>query len=257
MGILNVTPDSFYDGGYYQQEKTIIEQAEKMIQEGATILDIGGYSSRPGADDIPPDIEKERVQKAIKAVLAQFPECLVSVDTFRSEVAKAALNEGACMINDISGGNLDTKMFELLANWNVPYVLMHMKGTPQNMKKQTHYTNFLLDILDYFYKKIIQLNTLGVKDIIIDPGFGFAKSINQNFELLQNLSFLNVLEKPILAGLSRKSLIYKTLNSSPQDALNGTTVLNTLALVQGASILRVHDVKEANECIKLYKSVYN
>jgi len=257
MGILNVTPDSFYDGGYYQQEKTIIEQAEKMIQEGATILDIGGYSSRPGADDIPLDIEKERVQKAIKAVLAQFPECLISVDTFRSEVAKAALNEGACMINDISGGNLDTKMFELLASWNVPYVLMHMKGTPQNMKKQTHYTNFLLDILDYFYKKIIQLNTLGVKDIIIDPGFGFAKSINQNFELLQNLSFLNVLEKPILAGLSRKSLIYKTLNSSPQDALNGTTVLNTLALVQGTSILRVHDVKEANECIKLYKSVYN
>ena len=257
MGILNITTDSFYAGSRYKEEKTIVSKAEQFLKQGAAILDIGGYSSRPGATDISEEIEKERVVNGIKFVLKHIPEAYISVDTFRASVAEAALSEGACMVNDISGGNLDEHMFGLIARWNVPYVLMHMRGTPQTMVKQTHYDNLLLDIISDLQKKIKRLNELGVKDIIVDPGLGFSKNIQQNFFILRNLSYFKVLEKPLMVGVSRKSMIYKTLGSDPENALTGTIVLNTISLLNGASIIRVHDVKEAVESVKLYKAVYN
>lgn len=251
MGILNITPDSFYDGGQYEQATTIIQQCHKMLEEGADIIDIGAYSSRPGADAISQELELERLIPAIQLIIREFPEVNLSIDTFRSEVARQAVDQGVSMINDISGGNLDDKMFETVASLKVPYVLMHMKGNPQNMATQNNYEDILLEMLAYFEKKVYKLQALGVKDIIIDPGFGFAKNIAQNYFLLNHLAYFQILNRPVLVGISRKSLIYKTLHQSPQEALNGTSVLNTVALLQSASILRVHDVREAREAIRL------
>jgi dihydropteroate synthase len=250
MGILNVTPDSFFDGGRFTNEESILNQTEKMIKEGADIIDIGAYSSRPGATDIPVEEELGRMVRAVSSVHKNFPEIILSADTFRAEVAKAAIGEGASMINDISGGQ-DENMFETVASLQVPYVLMHMRGTPQTMTQLTQYDNLLKDLVDYFNVRIAKLHRLDVKDIIIDPGFGFAKTIEQNFELLARLRYFKILEKPILAGLSRKSFIRKTPGTTPEDALNGTISANTMALLQGASLLRVHDVKEAVDCIRL------
>jgi dihydropteroate synthase len=253
MGILNVTPDSFYDGGRFTMETEILKQAEKMLKAGATFIDIGGYSSRPNAKDISEEEEKERVLPAIEAVLKNFPECIISIDTFRSGIARLALEAGAAMVNDISGSSLDKRMAEVVAALQVPYIVMHMNGTPQTMRTKTDYDNLLKEMIDYFHQRINKFHALGIKDIVVDPGFGFAKTIDQNFELLRKLDFLNVLEKPILIGLSRKSLIWKTLEVNPEEALNGTTSLNTIALVKGASILRVHDVKEAMQIVRLIK----
>ncbi|MFZ1807664.1 MAG: dihydropteroate synthase [Cyclobacteriaceae bacterium] len=251
MGILNITPDSFFDGGKHTDEKSILLLAERMINDGADFIDVGGYSSRPGAKDISPEEELERVIPAIKAIVKRFPKTIISIDTFRSEVAIQAIEEGALMVNDISGGELDNKMFDLVAKHHVPYILMHMKGTPQTMKSKAEYENLIKEMLDYFHPKLHQLRQLGVADIMIDPGFGFAKTIAHNFELLKQLDLLKVLDKPMVIGLSRKSMIWKTLDTDPENALNGTTVLNTIALLKGASILRIHDVKEAVEAVKL------
>lgn len=255
MGILNITPDSFYAESRVNQETAILKKAQQMVEAGAFILDIGGYSTRPGADDISEEEETKRVTDAINLVRSKFPEILISVDTFRSSVAKHAIESGANIINDVSGGNLDSNMFETVAQLNVPYILMHMRGTPQTMKSLNQYDDLLIDIGKELATKCNELMQRGVADIIIDPGFGFAKSISQNYELLQKLSYLKRLGYPLLAGLSRKSMIYKTLNIEPQDALNGTTALNMIALQNGASLLRVHDVKEARETIKLFKAL--
>lgn len=258
MGILNVTPDSFYDGGYYMSdESTLLNQAETILNEGATIIDIGGYSSRPGAVHISTEEEIRRVTKAIKLVSKSFPEAYISIDTFRAEVAEEAVSAGACMINDISGGNLDDHMFDMVASLQVPYILMHMRGTPQDMKELTKYEDLTGEIIDYFQKKLATLREKGVADVIIDPGFGFAKTIDQNYEMLRKMEDFQVLDTPILAGLSRKSMIYKRLGITAEEALNGTTVLNTLAIMNGASILRVHDVKEAIQTIKILKYTYS
>ena len=256
MGIVNVTPDSFYSASRKSEEFELIETARKMLQEGALILDIGGYSSRPAAADIIVSEERKRVTKAISIIIREFPEVYISIDTFRSEVAKAAVDSGACIINDISGGNLDSKMFDTIAHLNIPYVIMHMKGTPQNMVRQTSYENLLKEVAMFFAERVNELTRRGVKDIILDPGFGFAKTAAQSYEILRNLDYFEALQLPLLAGLSRKSMIYKTLEVSPEESLNGTTALNMVALVNGASILRVHDVKEARETIQLFKSTY-
>ena len=253
MGILNITPDSFYDGGKFTEETKILKQVEKMLEEGATFIDIGGCSTRPGAKDISEEEEKKRVLPAIEAILINFPQIIISVDTFRSSIAKIAVEAGAAMVNDISGGSLDKKMPEVVASLQVPYILMHMQGTPQTMASLANYENLLKEMIDYFHQKINVFQALGVKDIIIDPGFGFAKTIDHNFELLRKLEYLRILEKPMLVGLSRKSTIWKSLAIRPEEALNGTTSLNTVALLKGASILRVHDVKEAVEVVKLIK----
>ena len=251
MGILNVTPDSFYDGKKHNDERTILNQVEKMLREEADFIDVGGCSTRPGAEEISVDEELRRVVPAIKLIVKNFPETVISIDTFRSQIATEAVEAGAVMVNDISGGGLDEKMFSTIASLRVPYILMHMRGTPQTMAHQTTYDNLIKEIIDYLHSKIFQLQNLGVKDIIIDPGFGFAKSIEQNFELLNNLNQFQVLSKLILVGLSRKSMIWKTLKTNPEEALNGTTALNVVALMKGASILRVHDVREAKEAILL------
>ncbi len=251
MGILNVTPDSFYDGGAHNSIQTAIAQTQKFLEEGAQIIDVGGYSTRPNADDIAVQEEINRVVPVIAALKQKFPNIIISIDTFRAEVARQAIQHGASIINDISAGELDPTMFETVAALQVPYILMHTRGTPQNMQSQTDYTNMMDEIITYFSTKINKLKALGVNDLIIDPGFGFAKTLDQNYELLQKLSYFNVLELPILVGLSRKSMVYKLLHTSVTEALNGTTVLHTLALEQGASILRVHDVKEAVETITL------
>jgi len=251
MGVLNVTPDSFYDGGRYTDESSILAQVEKMLSDGADVIDVGGYSTRPGAREISEEEELNRVANAIRTILKTFPDAVLSVDTFRSAVAKAAIREGASMINDISGGEMDKEMFDTVASLHIPFVLMHMRGTPQTMTHLSHYDNLMKDMTDYFHQKIHQLHQLGVTDIIIDPGFGFAKTPEQNFDILKNLNYLRILGKPVLAGLSRKSTIWRPLETTPEGSLNGTTVLNTVALLNGASFLRVHDVKEAVECIKL------
>ena len=255
MGILNITPDSFYDGGRYNSDKKILDHVEKMIIDGAVFIDIGAYSSRPGGVDIDENEELKRIIPAIELVNKKFPEIIISIDTFRSKVAEACLNSGASIINDISASQLDEKMMETIAKYNVPYIIMHMKGNPQNMMDKTNYDDMLQEMIKYFSKKINQAISYKINDIIIDPGFGFAKNIKQNYDLLNHLDLLKILDKPIMVGISRKSMIYKSLNSSPEEALNGTTVLNTVALIKGASILRVHDVKEANECIKLIGSL--
>ena len=255
MGILNITPDSFFEGSRTQSEKEILTQAEKMLTEGADILDLGAYSSRPGATDISVEEEKQRLIPAVKLIVKHFPEAVISVDTFRASIAKKAIESGAHIINDISGGNLDQEMFKIVGKLGVPYILMHMKGTPQTMKDLTDYVDLCSEIKLYFSEKIAQLKQAGVKDIVLDLGFGFAKNIKQNFELLKQLADFRTLGFPILAGLSRKSMIYKTLDIDANKALNGTTVLNTIALLNGASILRVHDVKEAKEAILLINKI--
>lgn len=251
MGIINVTPDSFYDGGAATSEKKILQQAEKMLNQGATFLDVGGYSSRPGALHISTKEEKGRVLPAVKAIVKKFPKALVSIDTFRAEVAHAAINEGASLINDISAGLLDTKMLQTAAKLQVPYIMMHMRGTPQTMAKLNNYKNVVTAVLHYFSERIAAARAVGINDVIVDPGFGFSKTTGQGFALLRSLQAFNGLGCPLLVGVSRKSMIYKTLHTAPAGALNGTTVLHTLALQKGAHILRVHDVKEAVQCIKL------
>ncbi|WP_405205435.1 dihydropteroate synthase [Aquimarina sp. LLG6339-5] len=251
MGILNLTPDSFYDGGKYKDESQILHQAEKMLREGATFIDLGAYSSRPGADHISIEEEENRILPIITLLLSKFPNTILSIDTFRSKIAKQCVEAGASIINDISAGSLDKEMIKTVGKLKVPYIMMHMKGTPQTMKSLNQYDNLIKDVQLYFSKKIIEARKEGINDIIIDPGFGFAKNINQNFELLKKLDLFNLQGLPILVGVSRKSMIYKSLKIDPSKSLNGTTSLNTIALLKGASILRVHDVKEAMECITL------
>ncbi len=251
MGVINVTPDSFYSSSRKDKIENVLRETKKMIEDGASFVDIGGYSSRPGAKDISVDEELDRVIPAIEAINMEFPELIVSIDTFRSKVADEAISAGASMINDISAGDLDPQMPDIVVKHHVPYVIMHMKGNPQNMKDKAQYDDLLNEINFALSSKIEGLEKMGISDIIVDPGFGFAKNIDQNFELLSKLETLTVLDRPMLVGLSRKSMIYKTLNIEPEQALNGTTVVNTLALLKGASILRVHDVKEAAEVVKL------
>ena len=256
MGILNLTPDSFYDGGKHTNEKEVLKQVERMLLEGATFIDVGAYSSKPNADFVSEDEELLRVLPMVKLILKEFPDVLLSIDTFRSKIAKPCVDCGAALINDISAGTLDSLMMQTVAELKVPYIMMHMRGTPQNMQTLTNYNHLVKDILYYFSERIATARQLGIIDLIADPGFGFAKTIEQNYALLNQLELFNMLELPILVGMSRKSMIYKILQNSTQEALNGTTVLNTLALQKGANVLRVHDVKEAVECIKLVESLH-
>ena len=252
MGIINLTADSFYDGGKIKSDKDLLRKTERMLTEGAIILDVGAYSSRPGALDIPIETELKNALAGIDVILSEFNDAVISVDTFRSDVARAVVENGAAIINDISAGGLDNQMFDTIAKLKVPYIMMHMRGNPQTMMNLTQYDNLLSEIIDYFNGRIKLLNDKGVSDVIIDPGFGFAKTLDQNFELLNQLELLGMLDAPVLCGVSRKSMIWKSLDCSPDEALNGTTALNSICLSKGASILRVHDVKEAMETIKLY-----
>jgi len=257
MGIINITPDSFYSGSRYESQDAILNKAAQMMNDGATILDIGGQSSRPGSERLSADAELERVMESVLLIRKEFPEAFISIDTFYSLVAKEAIEAGADMVNDISAGSLDAKLIETVANLQVPYVLMHMKGNPQNMQEQTDYENVTSSVFNFLNQKKSELLQAGVKDILVDPGFGFGKNIAQNFELLKNLSDFKALDAPILLGISRKSTVYKTLDVSAEAALNGTSVLNTIGLLNGASILRVHDVKEAKEVIQLVAAYNN
>jgi len=252
MGILNLTPDSFYDGGIYKDMKSALKQVEKMLSDGATFLDVGAYSSRPGADHIPEIEELKRLLPVVTEIIKEFPEAVLSIDTFRAQVAQEAIHAGAALVNDISAGHLDEKMLTTVAQLKVPYIMMHMRGTPQTMKTLTDYDNLTQEVIQYFSERIKTATALGINDLIVDPGFGFAKTTEQSFMLLQQMEMLDHLNFPILAGLSRKSMIYKTLNITPDKALNGTTALHIIALQKGANILRVHDVKEAVECVELY-----
>jgi dihydropteroate synthase len=251
MGILNLTPDSFYAGSRFRKEKEILNAAEKMIHDGAAILDLGGSSTRPGAQPISVKDEMDRVLPAIQSIGRNFPEIVISCDTYQSEVAVAAVGEGASMINDVSGGELDKKMFKVVSQLGVPYVLMHMRGTPQTMAALNNYENLNLEIILSLQQRVKQLEAYGVKDIVVDPGFGFSKSPGQGFDLLNNLELMHRLDRPLLVGISRKSMVWKTLGIDAERALNGTTVLNSIALMKGTSILRVHDVREAVEAVKL------
>jgi dihydropteroate synthase len=255
MGILNVTPDSFYDGGRYADLSQVLVRANEMLHDGAAILDVGGYSTRPGAAEIPEDEERKRVIPVIKALRAQYPESIISIDTFRSSIARLALDSGADLVNDVSGGELDPTLIPTVASYKVPYICMHMRGTPQTMASLGHYDNVLYEVIEYFHKKIDYLYSSGITDIIIDPGFGFAKTSEHNFRLLESLDHFQILNKPVLAGLSRKSMIWRTLGITAEEALNGTTALNMVALMKGASLLRVHDVREAVQLIKLFTNL--
>ncbi|WP_073368854.1 dihydropteroate synthase [Flavobacterium fluvii] len=257
MGILNVTPNSFFDGGKYKSESEMLSKVGKMLNDGATFIDIGAYSSKPSAEFVSEEEELQRIVPIINLILEYYPETLISIDTFRSEVAQVCIENGAALINDISAGNLDDNMLEIVAKYNVPYIMMHMRGTPQTMQKMTSYDNIVKEMLLYFSERVAQARSLGINDLIIDPGFGFAKTLDQNYEVLQKMEMFELLELPLLAGVSRKSMIYKTLESSAEEALNGTTVLNTIALSKGAKILRVHDVKEAVECVALFNKINN
>lgn len=257
MGILNVTPDSFYDGGNYLDSEQILQRVRSIISQGGTFIDIGGYSSKPGAKHISEEEELARVIPAIELIIKEIPEALISIDTFRSKVAIEAVKAGACMVNDISAGELDATMFTTLRELQVPYCIMHMQGTPQTMQQNPVYENVVTEVYFYLAKKIEKLTQLGVNDVIIDLGFGFGKTIQQNYKLLHELSYFSSLNKPILCGVSRKSMIYKTLNISPEESLNGTTTLNSFSLMNGANILRVHDVAEAIQTIKLYTKLTN
>lgn len=255
MGVVNITPDSFYGKSRFSLEN-IVDVAVSMVGEGASIIDIGAFSSRPGAGEISVEEEEERLFPALSMIRKKLPDIPVSIDTFRASVAKTAVLEyGAAIINDISGGEADNSMFSVIAELNVPYILMHMRGNPGNMQQYTDYDDVVSDILRWYGPRIQKLHTLGVKDIIIDPGFGFSKTIEQNFEMLSRLNEFHITGKPLLAGLSRKAAIWKTLGITPDEALNGTTVLNTVALLNGADILRVHDVREAVEAIKLVEKI--
>ena len=255
MGILNITPDSFYDGGKYQNTSDILRQTEKMLQEGAAFIDVGAYSSRPGAAHVPEEEEEARILPVIELLLKKFPDVLLSVDTFRSGVARSCIARGAAIINDISGGTLDPKMWETVGELQVPYIMMHMRGTPQTMSGMTQYENLVEDIIYDFSGKIAKARAAGINDLILDPGFGFAKTLEQNYELLGQLDLLLQLEYPLLVGISRKSMIYKLLDQSPEEALNGTTALHMYSLFKGAHILRVHDVREATECVRLFNQL--
>lgn len=258
MGILNVTPDSFYSGSRKQTEEDIRNRVKQIIDEGGQMIDIGAYSSRSGADDVSTQEEMARLRHGMKIVNEMAPDMPVSVDTFRADVAKMCVEElGVGIINDISGGELDKRMFETVARLGVPYILMHMKGTPQTMQQAPHYDDLMKEIMLYFAEKIQKLRDLGQKDIILDPGYGFAKTIEHNYELLAHQEMLHVFELPLLVGISRKSMIFRLLGSSPEESLNGTSVLNTIALQKGASILRVHDVKECVEVVKIVKMMEN
>ena len=257
MGILNITPDSFFSESRTQSEEKILQTVERMLKEGATFIDIGGYSSRPGATDINAEEELHRVIPAIELILKHHPDTLLSVDTFRAEVASGGLKAGAALINDISAGSLDEKMMQVVSEFQVPYIMMHMRGNPQNMQEFNEYKDLTQEVIYYFSEKIAEARSYGINDLILDPGFGFSKNIAQNFEFLNKMELLQTLELPILAGLSRKSTIFKTLNCTPQEALNGTTVLNTIALQKGAGILRVHDVREAMEAVELVRHLKN
>ncbi|GAB4246845.1 MAG: dihydropteroate synthase [Ekhidna sp.] len=254
MGIINLTPDSFY-GGSRKSGDDVLHTAEQMLEEGATFLDLGGYSSRPGAENVSEEEELRRVIAPITSIMKQFPDAVISIDTFRSKVAREAVDAGAGLVNDISAGHLDKDMFETVANLGVPYIAMHMRGTPQTMKTMVDYEDILREVIKYFSNTLADCNQMGIKDVIIDPGFGFAKTAEQSFHLLNHLEHFQWLERPVLVGVSRKSMIYRTLNLTAQEALNGTTALNTLALFKGAGILRVHDVKEAIETIKLVEQL--
>ncbi len=258
MGILNVTPDSFYAGSRMETEEAVRRRVKQIIAEGGSMIDVGAYSSRPGAADVSAEEEMERLRRGMRIVREEAPEIPVSVDTFRADVAKMAVEElGVDIINDISGGELDKEMFKTVAKLGVPYILMHMKGTPQTMQQAPHYEDLMKEVMLYFAEKVQQLRDLGQKDIVLDPGYGFAKTIDHNYELLKHQEMLEVFELPLLVGVSRKSMIYRFLGSSPEEALNGTTVLNTLALQKGANILRVHDVKEAVEVVRLVEKFSN
>ncbi len=255
MGILNLTPDSFYDGGKYKSESDILNQVEKMITEGATFIDLGAYSSKPGADHISETEEEKRLLPVVELLIKHFPDILLSIDTFRSSIAKKAVASGAAIINDISGGSLDPNMHKTIGELQVPYIMMHMRGNPQNMQQQTDYDNIIRDLLQYFAQKVIELKYEKVNDIIIDLGFGFSKTLEQNYTLLKHLKEFKILELPILTGISRKSMLYKLLDTTSQKALNATTAANTIALMNGTNILRVHDVREAHEAVKIFNQL--
>jgi len=252
MGILNITPDSFFDGGNYNSENSILDQVQKMLDEGATFIDVGAYSSKPNAENVSEEEELNRIVPIVQAIVKRFPEVLLSIDTFRSTVAATCLEHGAALINDISASHLDNRMIEVIAKFNVPYIMMHMRGTPQSMQQETHYEDVVKESISYFAERVATARSLRINDLIIDPGFGFAKTVEQNYEILQKLHLYQTLEIPVLVGISRKSMIQKALKVTAQNALNGTTVLNTVALTNGAAILRVHDVKEAVEAVKLF-----
>ncbi len=257
MGILNITPDSFYDGGKYQTKKEILRKTRQMIKEGASIIDVGAYSSRPGAGHIKVEEEMQRLKIALEVIRTDFPDVIVSADTFRSSVASMAVKDYEVdIINDISAGSADENMFDTIAALNVPYIMMHIKGTPQNMQVNPTYDDVVGEIINYFSEKIQKAKLSGICDVIIDPGFGFGKTLEHNYLILSRLDDFKIFELPILVGLSRKSMIYKALDATPKEALNGTTVLNTIALMNGANILRVHDVKEAMETVKLFSLYY-
>lgn len=251
MGILNLTPDSFYDGNRYTQEVNMLFQVEKMLNHGADIIDIGAFSSRPGAEFVTENEERKRLIFPIKRILQEFPDTIISVDTYRSSIAEEVVSEGVEMINDISSGNLDRKMFQTIAKLQVPYVMMHMQGTPIDMQKNPVYENVVTEINSFFKDKINQLKSLGIQNIILDPGFGFGKTIKHNYTILKHLSAFKEHQKPILVGVSRKSMLYKLLEIDSEKALNATSIANTIAVLNGANILRVHDIKEAKEVIKI------
>lgn len=256
MGILNVTPDSFYEGSRMQTEAEIVRRIEQILSEGASIIDIGAYSSRPNAENVSSKEEMERLRMGLSILRSVQPDAIVSVDTFRADVAKMCVEEyGVAIINDIAAGEMDEDMFRTVADLNVPYIMMHMRGTPQNMQQRPHYENLLKEVFEYFARKVQQLRDLGVKDIILDPGFGFGKTVEHNYELLSHLEEFRIFELPLLVGVSRKSMIYRLLGTTPQEALNGTTVLDTICLLKGADILRVHDVREAVETVKIVEAM--
>jgi dihydropteroate synthase len=255
MGILNITPNSFFDGGKYKNETELLERVDKMLDEGATFIDVGAYSSKPNAEFVSEEEEISRIIPVVNLLQKQFPDILLSIDTFRAGVAKICIENGASIINDISAGKLDDKMLETIAKFQVPYIMMHMKGTPQSMQNFTQYDDIIKEMLFNFSERVAVARALEINDLIIDPGFGFAKTLEQNFEVMQKLELFQMLELPLLIGISRKSMIYKTLDINAESALNGTTVLNTIALTKGAKILRVHDVKEAVESVRLFNAI--
>ena len=255
MGILNITPDSFYDGGQFKDSKSILVQTEKLISEGATFVDVGAYSSRPGADFVSENEELHRIIPVVELILKHFPKTLISIDSFRANVIRESVNAGAVISNDISAGHLDNQMMKTIGELGIPYIMMHMRGTPQTMQNLTHYDHLITEIFSYFSEQVQLAKQHKIMDVVIDPGFGFAKTLSQNYELLGKLEFFQNLNCPILCGVSRKSMIYKTLNCLPKEALNGTTALNMVALMNGTNILRVHDVKEALECVKLFNQL--
>lgn len=255
MGILNCTPDSFFDGGKYHNELELLKQAEKILTDGANFIDIGAYSSKPNAKFVTEDEELQRMVPVVELILKHFPDALLSIDTFRAKVAEASIQSGAAIINDIAAGLLDNAMLQTVGKYKVPYIMMHMRGTPQTMVKLTQYDDIIKEMLFYFSERIHAARSHSIDDIIIDPGFGFAKTLTQNYEVLNKMELFDITGLPLLAGVSRKSMIYKLLGTTPQEALNGTTVLNTIALSKGAKILRVHDVKEAVEAVKIYKAL--